>query len=370
MLASIDDDEIHARMLAALPKDIDKTEGGFAYDFTRPAALEKASMMVNVNEAIQMFFSEWSYGVFLDRIAASVGLARKAATTASGYLTVTGIEGTIIPVGFLFSTPGGSGVDNVAYEMAASSAITIGETLTAQVYVKCTEEGTVGNVPAGSITMMVEPMSGITSITNAAAMTGGVEEEDDEALRARIHDRDMSKESSNVGNVSDYKRWAQEVAGVGDVVVISEWAGAGTGTVKLVIMDSNGNPANQTILDDVYAHIVSPDNEDERLAPTGAILTVVTASIITMNISATIMIKPGAELSTITTEFAAAVKNYFPTAKEEGVLIVNQVNALLIMTNGVSDLLALTINDDWENIVIGSDEYPTIGEISLVVYGT
>lgn len=43
MLQSIDDDEIHARMLEALPSDIDKTEGGFAYDFTRPAALEKAS---------------------------------------------------------------------------------------------------------------------------------------------------------------------------------------------------------------------------------------------------------------------------------------------------------------------------------------
>ena len=32
MLQSIDDDEIHARMLEALPSDIDKTEGGFAYD--------------------------------------------------------------------------------------------------------------------------------------------------------------------------------------------------------------------------------------------------------------------------------------------------------------------------------------------------
>ena len=47
MLQSIDDDEIHARMLEALPSDIDKTEGGFAYDFTRPAALEKASAMMD-----------------------------------------------------------------------------------------------------------------------------------------------------------------------------------------------------------------------------------------------------------------------------------------------------------------------------------
>ena len=42
ILSDMDDDVIHARMLEALPDDIDKTEGGFAHDFTRPAALEKA----------------------------------------------------------------------------------------------------------------------------------------------------------------------------------------------------------------------------------------------------------------------------------------------------------------------------------------
>ena len=37
ILSDMDDDVIHARMLEALPDDIDKTEGGFAHDFTRPA---------------------------------------------------------------------------------------------------------------------------------------------------------------------------------------------------------------------------------------------------------------------------------------------------------------------------------------------
>ena len=65
ILTDVDDDIIHARMLEALPNDIDKTEGGFAHDFTRPAALEKAEMMIAVNDAVQVFFPAWSYGGYL-----------------------------------------------------------------------------------------------------------------------------------------------------------------------------------------------------------------------------------------------------------------------------------------------------------------
>ena len=74
LIAEVDDDVIHARMLENLPDDIDKTDGGFAHDFTRPAALEKAELLVALNDAIQVFFPEWSYGGYLDKLAASAGL--------------------------------------------------------------------------------------------------------------------------------------------------------------------------------------------------------------------------------------------------------------------------------------------------------
>ena len=40
-----DTDTIHARMMANLPEDIDDTEGGFPWDFTRPSALEMAELL-------------------------------------------------------------------------------------------------------------------------------------------------------------------------------------------------------------------------------------------------------------------------------------------------------------------------------------
>ena len=39
-LENSSEDEIHEKMLGNLPEDIDKSEGGFPWDFTRPTAIE------------------------------------------------------------------------------------------------------------------------------------------------------------------------------------------------------------------------------------------------------------------------------------------------------------------------------------------
>ena len=41
-------ENIHARMLASLPADIDRSEGGFPWNYTRPNANEKAEY-INYN---------------------------------------------------------------------------------------------------------------------------------------------------------------------------------------------------------------------------------------------------------------------------------------------------------------------------------
>ena len=43
-LENSSEDEIHEKMLANLPDDIDKAEGGFPWDFTRPTAIELSEL--------------------------------------------------------------------------------------------------------------------------------------------------------------------------------------------------------------------------------------------------------------------------------------------------------------------------------------
>lgn len=363
ILNDMDEETIHDRMLDVIPDNIDKTEGGFAYDFTMPAAIEKASAMEVLNQVIQLFFPEWSAGEFLDKLGANVGLTRKAATVAEATVQITGTAGTLIEAGFLFSTAATAISENVEFETLED--VVLDENGEGEVAVRCTQAGMIGNVSAQSITLMVDPLEDIESVTNALAATGGTDEEDDDVFRQRIMDRERDNDSSFVGCDADYKRWALEINGVGTAIVVPEWDGPGT--VKLIVMDSNGAPATATIIANVYNHIISPEDRQERLAPIGATLTVVTASVMALTITASIMKEPDIEVEDITAAFKTNLATCFEEAMADGVLRWTKVGAALSKTKGIIDYENLLINGSADNIEVSLDEYPVAQTVTLTV---
>ena len=69
-----DAETIHARMMQNLPDDIDDTEGGFPWDFTKPSALEKAELLeFHMMETTKIMHYMFSYGIYLDYHAKAVG---------------------------------------------------------------------------------------------------------------------------------------------------------------------------------------------------------------------------------------------------------------------------------------------------------
>ena len=361
ILDDMDEDTIHARMLSVIPDNLDKTYGGFVYDFTMPTAIEKADAMILLNEVIQLFFPEWSSGEFLDKLGRAVALTRKAATAAETTLTVTGTPDTIIPEGFVFSTAATAISDNV--EFAATEDVVLDENGDGEVPVMCTETGTVGNVSANSILLMSSPIAGIVSITNAAAATGGTEEESDEDFSSRIIERERDGDSSFVGCDADYKRWALEVDGIGAAIVVPEWDGPGT--VKVIVMDSNGEPATNTLITNVYDHIISPDDRQTRLAPIGATLTVATATVLALTITADIVLDEDATVNDVTDAFEANLASCLEEAMTEGTLRLTRVGAVLSKTTGVVDYENLLVNGSADNISVTVDQYPVAQTITL-----
>lgn len=78
-LQDCDVDTIHQRMMDMLPDDIDKTEAGFPWDFTRPTALIASELLeYYIPETLKLMFPQWSSGEFLDYLANMARLARKA----------------------------------------------------------------------------------------------------------------------------------------------------------------------------------------------------------------------------------------------------------------------------------------------------
>lgn len=390
-------DEIHARMLANLPDDLDKSEGNVTWDFTRPSALEKAEMVeFEMNEAIKLIFPQWSYGEWLDLHGERESVIRRPANHASGTLNVTGIVGTFIPSGFQFATVAdqsesvifeASGGYTLEGEPDASGRVTNG------IDVRCVAGGPIGNVAKDTIKLMVTPLKGIIKVSNPNPMTGGVDAESDEDYLVRILDA-MRGNYSMTGCNADYIRWGKEVAAVGQVIVDPEWDDPSlpenfhyydsghhrrcAGAVRLIIVDSNGSPANSQILDAVYLHIAGTGDRDvERLMPIGAHLTVIAPDSVNIDISASILIGDGENVETITKRFRERLLTYWRDVATEasenednytGYIRMVQVGAVLAKTPGVIDYKDLKINNQTLNIPITIAQYPVTGEVTFVEY--
>lgn len=85
---------------------------------------------------------------------------------------------------------------------------------------------------------------GITRVTNAKATYDGFDEETDDELRERLLFK--VRQPATSGNINDYIEWGTSVEGVGHITVVPLWNG--NGTVKLLVTDSNGQPASPDLL--------------------------------------------------------------------------------------------------------------------------
>jgi uncharacterized phage protein gp47/JayE len=368
-------DTIQKRMLDIIPAKYDKSENNFVWDFTRPPALEKAEFAeFELNEVIKLIFPQWAYGEWLDLHGDLAKTPRHDPNRASGDLTVQGLVGTIIPQGFKFATAADQ-AESVIFEtleqLILSGTPDAQGLVTGTAMAQAAKGGTAGNVAADTIKLMVSPMGGIKHVTNPAAMTGGTARESDERYRERVIAA-MRQGASSVGNNADYIRWAKEVPAVGQVIVIPE--ADGPGTVKLILTDQNGMPANQQILNAVYSHIMGFGATDtERRAPIGAALEVAAPAGLEISIAATVLLGEGADLAVVTTRFTANLAGYWLEAAKEaqeaaggaGYVRYAQVGAALAKTQGVADYEGLTINGQAANIAITQEQYPVTGEVNL-----
>lgn len=333
-------DDIHEKMRAILPPDLDMSEGGHAWNMTRPTALVIAELCEFVlPEVIKLIFPEWSYGEFLDGHAKARGITRRPAAYANGEITITGAEKTEIPAGSLFSTAAINDEPSVDYETLETVVIPGSGTVTAAV--RCTQAGIIGNATAGAIEIVSSRLTGITGVANTTGIIGGTEEESDESLIERIAEYDKSQGDSYTGTPSDYKRWAKSVAGVGDATVIS--AQDDSGLVTIILTDSNGDPATELLCTTVYNYIMRPDAPEERLAPINAFLKVTPPMTLAIGIQATVELEDDATIESVKADFLAQIALYLPVALSEGEVKYTRVGAILSAIDGVNDFKDLKL---------------------------
>lgn len=118
-------------------------------------------------------------GAGLDYVVAINGIARKQGTKSTVVVTLSGVAGTVIYNGAVADTNG------FTWDLPAT--VIIGDDGTVDVEAVCREVGIV-QVSADSVTRILTPTLGWTSVTNASEASTGTVTETDSELRARQAD--------------------------------------------------------------------------------------------------------------------------------------------------------------------------------------
>lgn len=264
MYEAREQEDILAELQSESETSATKIEGTFEYDMLASNSIEFAKTEVELEQLYKACFADTSWGEYLTMIAEQYGVLRRAATKATGTITLTG-KG-IVPTGSLFTTAAGTKFQTLEYRNVNG---------TADVPVEAVNAGEAGDVKENTITVIPMSIPGITAVTNAEATSGGYDEEDDEDLLKRYLEKVRLPATS--GNKYEYYEWAKSVAGVGDARVIPIWNGPGT--VKVIIVDANMQVAPASLIKAVADYI-------ETVRPIGATVTVVSPTPVPVKITA------------------------------------------------------------------------------------
>lgn len=224
--------------------DIGKDSDNYARSAAFSAAIE--GVYQKLAWIYRQIFADTSDEDELLHHAAIRGLFQKAAVTATGRVLLTGTPGATLLQGATFKHV------STGETFSAISSAEIDSDRSASVDVRANAVGVSLNGLSGELVVTSPPLGMSPSASFVGETTGGEDAETMESLLSRY--LDVVKSPPAGGAVYDYRRWAREVDGVVDALILPRRRGGGT--VDVVITASNGAPSAEVIAN-CLAHIES-----------------------------------------------------------------------------------------------------------------
>lgn len=277
----------------------------------------------------------------LVRSAGIRGLQRKAPVAATGPVALKGTaQVELLQGSTLTHRTTGEQFDSLA------SAI-LGTDGTVTVQVRAQTVGASLNGLTGDLVLTSPPLGMDANASFVSATTGGEDQESLDSLLARY--LDVIQEPPAGGNLADYRRWAKEVDGVEDVLVLPKRRGGGT--MDLVLTASTGNPSADVIArcQEHVSSVCSVYADVWAYAPT----------IRTVDAAGLVEIAEGYDLADVQVAANSAYKALLGALKPRETLKASQIETMISNLAGVVDrkLTAPTGN------VLASDDPRLIGWI-------
>lgn len=272
------------------------------------AALQIFQAMQYADFAGKMSLLSYSYGDYLDNLAAFRGTERKDEEPAKCTLRFS----IAAPLASAVSIPAGCRVtngNNVFFATDEYAEIAVGSTYV-DVAATCTEAGTKGNgFVVGEINGIVNTLPYVVSVSNTTETYGGADRESDDELKSRIYA--LGKGYSTAGTEDAYEYMVREsMRGIGDVRVTTP----DVNEIYIVFTMSDGSLPSAAEIQAVADYL-----GEKIRKPLGDQITVAAPSTSTYNVEITYYIaaSDSAVATTIQSNVAAAVAEYnsWQTAK-------------------------------------------------------
>ncbi len=346
--------DVQAELLDNMPSAYSKIKGCWLWELMKSFAIKLCELLGLLSDTADKLNIENLQGDELDAYVSQwTDLTRKTAAYASGYLEVKG-NGTIYA---------GTIVSNGSAQYTVDEDTEINGT--ANVSITAVSSGTDSNTDANTVTTMVTSNVNVSSITNPKAITGGVDEETDEALRERYYLRLQMPATS--GNKSHYILWALECSGVGGAKATRDTSV--NNKVNLYVCNDDGESADDSTVELVQNYIDPNVNGDgSGVAPIGAICEVFSAGIKYINIAGNVELDNTEEENTVIESIKTALSSYLSKisfSKTE--VSYARLLSTALSVSGVNDISDFTVNGGYENIACEEYEVFTLGTYEMEV---
>lgn len=264
-------------------------------------ALDLYQIEQYVERAGKQDLLKYSYGDFLDHLAAGRGVTRQQAAAATVTLRFTLSEAKSYAVGIPAGTRVTNG-DGVYFQTLEYGEVPIGD-LTVDIEAECTEVGVAGNeLTAGQLNILVDPVAYVASVSNTDTSSGGTDLETDESLAERVF---LAPSSYSVAGPDDaYIYWTKTYNT--DIGSVKPTSPNPCEVVIYILMKDGSLPADGVVTG------LQEFLQDGQIRPLTDQVTVSTPSVRNFSISLTYYINrsDSAQAASIQSEVTKAVSDY------------------------------------------------------------
>lgn len=290
-------EEIQSRQLAAYPPEYDKREGSVAWDIFAPFSLEERLLFIQMLWMWRNMFGDTAERESLKRIAQDrdVTILSESAAVVEGEFNVfvgQGMRFNYEDLNYVVTKPKESKEGLYYAEM------------------RCEQMGKVGNVSGVDLI----PMDNITGLVHARItriLVPGEDEEDTEAFRERYYETIRNKDYGF--NISEYVHQVKAMPGVGMCRVYP--ATPEPGHVTIYLIDSNGNPGSESLVQEVQETLDPVPYNQMGLgrAPIGHYVHVKSAAVDKVNLVIRVQFGAGIAVEAIKAIIREKIGAYFQT---------------------------------------------------------